>query len=381
MYYDMRTCLSLLLSFFCCFFATAQNKYEVTSNSRLNIRSAAGTSAPVVGSVSHGDIIDVYEISNGWAKIRVNNGYAYVSAQYIEARPDLNPKTEVKESNHSGCFENLHFNFSFGIGETQAQDLAYVIAILSLLLYIIRRLREDEPIKGSALYVSNLILFLLAVIIEIVYIVEMQDSTLWFCDPYDVGWLWAIIDFLIFGGIVYNQVLSLLNTIQDIVYHSGGDYFDIRWGAYSIVGGVIGGVVTGICWPEGGIIVGGAFLVCQIVQIVLMFRGIVPDGGWLNAILCLLVYVLGVIATVGILIYFLLLLILVLIVLVVLFVLGFGSGGRSSSSGSSSGSSGSSSCTPRCCENCSHFYSGANRCDYHNRTISDPNAYECQDFY
>lgn len=376
----MRTYLFLLLSFFCCFIATAQNKYEVTAGSRLNIRSAASTSAPVVGSVSHGGIIDVYEISNGWAKIRMNNGYAYVSAQYIKARPDLNPKTEAKKSKHTGNFGNLSFNFSFGIGKTKAKDMAYGIAILSLLLFIISCIRGDNPIEGTALYVTNLILFLLVVIMEIIYIVEMQGSPLWFCDPYDVGWLWTIINFLIFGGIVYNQIVCLLHTIHDIVYQSGGDGFDLQWGLYSIVGGIIGGIVTGICWPEGGIIVGGAFLVCQIVQIVLMFKGIVPNGGWLNAILCLLVYVLGAIATVGILIYFLLLLMIVLIVLVIFCAVGHGSGGRSSSSGSS-GSSSSSGYSSRCCENCSHFYSGENRCNYHNRTISNPTGQDCSDFY
>jgi hypothetical protein len=163
--------------------------------------------------VRHGDIIDIYEISNGWAKIRVNNGYAYVSAQYIKARPDLNPKTEVKKSTHSGKFGNLSFNFSFGIGEAKAKNMVFGIAILSLLLYIISWLREDELSTNNILYVSNLIIFLLVVIMEIVYIVEMQSSTLWFCDPSRVGWLWTIIDFLIFGGIVYNQILCLFNRV------------------------------------------------------------------------------------------------------------------------------------------------------------------------
>ena len=58
-------------------------KYEVTTSS-LNVRSGAGTSYNILGSVKSGEILEVYSISNGWAKIKFKTSVAYVSASYLK---------------------------------------------------------------------------------------------------------------------------------------------------------------------------------------------------------------------------------------------------------------------------------------------------------
>ena len=52
----------------------------VTANSGLNVRSGAGTSYAIVGGLSKGTKVTVYEMSNGWA--RIGSGQ-WVSAQYL----------------------------------------------------------------------------------------------------------------------------------------------------------------------------------------------------------------------------------------------------------------------------------------------------------
>jgi len=55
-------------------------KYKVTANS-LYIRSGQGTSYSAIGSLKYGDIVEVLNISNGWAKLATQAGYS--SAQYL----------------------------------------------------------------------------------------------------------------------------------------------------------------------------------------------------------------------------------------------------------------------------------------------------------
>ena len=58
-------------------------KYVVTASS-LNIRKKANTSSEILGTFSNGDTVQVYSITDGWAKISYKDGIAYVSAKYIE---------------------------------------------------------------------------------------------------------------------------------------------------------------------------------------------------------------------------------------------------------------------------------------------------------
>ena len=66
----------------------AQDKYEVTSQSKLNVRSLPGIDSWVLGAISPKEQIMVYRIDDGWAEIRYNNQKAYVSAKYIRKVDD-----------------------------------------------------------------------------------------------------------------------------------------------------------------------------------------------------------------------------------------------------------------------------------------------------
>ena len=155
--------------------------------------------------------------------------------------------------------------------------------------------------------------------------------------------------------VVFNQFVCFFNTLEDVEYNSYGS-FDKRWGIYSWVGGIIAGIVTGIFFPVAVTFVTIAFIVCQIIQIVLIFKGVVPKGGWTRAFLCVAVYLLGSLSTILILAHFVVLLIIVLIGYFILYIIGESSK-RSSK---------------ECCANCNHYSNGY--CHYHNIQISDSDA-------
>ena len=52
-------------------------------NDTLNVRSGAGTSYSVIGSLKNGATIEIVETVNSWYKIKFNNGYGYVSKDYV----------------------------------------------------------------------------------------------------------------------------------------------------------------------------------------------------------------------------------------------------------------------------------------------------------
>lgn len=62
--------------------ASSYSTYYCTANS-LNIRSYASTNAPIIGKLKKGDRVQVYEIKNGFAKIKYNGRTGYVSKKYI----------------------------------------------------------------------------------------------------------------------------------------------------------------------------------------------------------------------------------------------------------------------------------------------------------
>lgn len=69
---------------------TMKKTMYVTANSGLNVRSGAGTNYSIVGGLSKGTKVTVYEESNGWS--RIGSGQ-WVSSQYLAASNSTSAKT------------------------------------------------------------------------------------------------------------------------------------------------------------------------------------------------------------------------------------------------------------------------------------------------
>lgn len=64
---------------------SSQNKTMYCTASALNVRSGAGTSYSVIGSLTKGTSATVISSSNGWSKIKYGSGYGYVSSNYLSS--------------------------------------------------------------------------------------------------------------------------------------------------------------------------------------------------------------------------------------------------------------------------------------------------------
>lgn len=71
----------------------------------VNVRTGPSTSERVIGKLNKGDKVQViYTTSRGWSRIKYNNGYAYVSSQYLSEKviekpsnPGTSDKITIKE--------------------------------------------------------------------------------------------------------------------------------------------------------------------------------------------------------------------------------------------------------------------------------------------
>ena len=57
---------------------------NTNSTKALNVRSGAGTSYSIIGSVKNGEEVQVQEVLNGWCKIRYGSSYGYISSEYVK---------------------------------------------------------------------------------------------------------------------------------------------------------------------------------------------------------------------------------------------------------------------------------------------------------
>ena len=66
--------------------APATTEYICIANEFINIRVSPNTQANVLGKVKRGETVQVYEIKNGFAKVKWGTGYGYANAKYIKKK-------------------------------------------------------------------------------------------------------------------------------------------------------------------------------------------------------------------------------------------------------------------------------------------------------
>ena len=80
--------------------STTTQSGTIKVNGGLNVRSGAGTSYSVIGSLSNGAKVEIVETSGSWYKIKYGSGYGYVSKDYVT----------VSSNNNSGNTDNGNSN-------------------------------------------------------------------------------------------------------------------------------------------------------------------------------------------------------------------------------------------------------------------------------
>lgn len=79
---------------------TTSKGYVKISSGNLNVRKSPNTSSAILGKLANGtEVTLVGNASNGWYKIKYNNGYGYVSSQYItKTKPTPTPTPNVSQA-------------------------------------------------------------------------------------------------------------------------------------------------------------------------------------------------------------------------------------------------------------------------------------------
>ena len=96
---------------------TTTQSGTVKVNGALNVRSGAGTSYSVIGSLSNGAKVEIVETSGNWYKIKYGSGYGYISKDYVTVSSSSNSGSTNTTTMQSGTVKvNGALNVRSGAG-------------------------------------------------------------------------------------------------------------------------------------------------------------------------------------------------------------------------------------------------------------------------
>lgn len=174
--------------------------------------------------------------------------------------------------------------------------MTWCIFLLSIVLFLMRITKEKgQPREGISYIISNT-LFLAVCVVEIIYL-PATKSSMWFCSPDIVGWMWTVINFFLLAGVVYNQVLYGKGVFEDISA-KGNVEINIYFGLFSWGVALIFLVIFGIFYKPAIPWVFGILGILQIIQCILIF--IAYGKNWKGASFGVFTYLLGTAGTVAV---------------------------------------------------------------------------------
>jgi hypothetical protein len=205
-----KTLLLFLLFFLDIASIVAQDMYKVTSQSSLNVRSYASKNSSKLGMLNSGDIIEVYSIDNGWARIKYNGRTAYVSARYLEEYPLYQGQTKIEHNNGSLAY----FFYEWNPKHTKAIKWLFWVLVLSGVTFLMILgldlffcyLYDYEP----RILITNIILSLCC----LYFLFNPSDSWWFVLDAKGGGWFGFFIGALIIGAAA-GGVIGFISSLGD----------------------------------------------------------------------------------------------------------------------------------------------------------------------
>ena len=92
--------------------STTTQSGTIKVNGGLNVRSGAGTSYSVIGSLNNGAKVEIVETSGNWYKIKYGSGYGYVSKDYVTVSSSNNSGSSDSGNSNNGSNSNNNGNSS-----------------------------------------------------------------------------------------------------------------------------------------------------------------------------------------------------------------------------------------------------------------------------
>lgn len=164
--------------------------YEVTVSSSLALRKAPSTQAIQIGSAKNGDLVEVLSYADGWAEVICNGQKGYVSARYLKA---YIPPAEytIPDIDNDKLFGYQTYDFLY-------KNMPYVILGLGILLLLLAR----TPLCSTLLVLMG--------VAELLFVAGVMapghGDMVWFGDPNEVGWLYAVLGFVLLIGVLGIQL-------------------------------------------------------------------------------------------------------------------------------------------------------------------------------
>ena len=172
-------------------------------------------------------------------------------------------------------------------------DLCHsLLAVVLLILRYFIKITFECDGNPKILLLINRLLFLVLAGFEFAYVLLMGSDALWFCQPSTVGWIWTIVNFILFGTLIYTQVISYFI----VVVHSK---FSTKIGECSwLIFAFITLLYSTFSWEHGYETILYLFGACQLIQLFLIFKGVIPQEGIIKALWFSLLYLVASAATI-----------------------------------------------------------------------------------
>jgi len=220
-------------------------EYKVEVKNTLNIRSEPNNNAAIIGKVKNNQVVYVFDIQNGWARIKYNNKDAYVSSQYLK----LHKKSDTSSNSSNERYER----------DRTFSTPSYVIYLIIILLFCTKMAAKRTFNSTNALILLTILCSL-----ELIYYFGFSylfnefdhQGPLWFGHPRSVGFFLGIVTSFLFYLFIYFQAALFLEYIEErfngdeslstAVYVTGGAAFllGLEFVPFAPVAGIIVGLIS-----------------------------------------------------------------------------------------------------------------------------------------
>lgn len=166
------------------------------------------------------------------------------------------------------------------------------ILVLSCVMEFQRRKRNKEGHLESFQHMINLISFDISCVLLWGYIFMAKENSLWFFYPGSVGVL-SVFGFLFLGFVAWTQTKTFQNVFDDIQYNHNVK-FNLYLGFLSTLGATPLHFLLESLWGDvASLLTIMAFLLCQLIQIGIIFIRVFKSAGSLCAVMAVFTYIVG----------------------------------------------------------------------------------------
>lgn len=280
--------------------------YVVTAKV-LNLRVAPSTESEVATAVMRNVEVDVIAIDGDWATVNYNGKTYYAAQQYLLAV--ASPEKQTFNKPDAPAFLSDIFK---GVSNGSAPgELIYVILVLVVLSAVFTLANDNEAVLSPKGFYIIATMFLAACALELYYCRDYPGDPTWFCSPDKVGWLWTVINFILFAILCIVQAFTMyVLNMASHVHGERGVNTNVGWILTGVAG--VAFFVSGFFFQEYAmtvLYVDLAGLACWMLWMV--YCNARDHGSWLNLIYSMVLWLVTIAGTLVICYHFLVLAILV----------------------------------------------------------------------